>query len=535
MSGFVAGRRAALRLPAPPLVLVVPAVLVAGAALLPFVYLLIRTTEAGTAVWSFVTRPRTFGVLGNTLLLAGGVCAASIAIGVPLAWLLERTDLPGRRMVRALVAAPLAIPSLVGGYAFVAAFGAGGIVDRWARSAFGTGLPDVYGFPGAWLVLTLLSYPYVLLPAAAALRSLDPAQEEIAKSLGHGPLRVFFRVILPSLRPAVRSGGLLAALYTLSDFSAVSLLQFDSFTRAIYVQYQASFNRSYAAVLALILALLAAALLAFESAGRREERYFRTGSGVKRSAPLVRLGPWRWPAFAGCGLLILAAVGLPVGVTLYWLIRGMAQGEVVTFPWSAAVNSAWISFAGAVLTVAAAVPIAVLAARYRSRTWELVEKVAYAGYALPGIVVALSLVFFGARWGGPFYQTFGMLLFAYVVLFLPQAIGAIKASLQQVSPNMENVARSLGCSPLRVLLFVTLPVAWSGAKAGGALVFLTAIKELPATLLLSPIGFRTLATETWSLVSEAFYARAAAPALLLVAVSSLSLLILLRGEPSARP
>lgn len=527
-----AGRRA--RLPAAPLILVVPAVIAAGAALLPFAYLAIRTAEAGTSVWSFLTRPRTFTVLGNTLFLAGGVCAASVAIGVPIAWLLERTDLPGRRVMRALAAAPLAIPSLVGGYAFVAAFGAGGIADRWLRAAFGVGVPNMYGFSGAWIVLTLLSYPYVLLPVAAALRSLDPAQEEVAKSLGHGPLRLFFRVTLPALKPAVRSGGLLAALYTLSDFSAVSLLQFDSFTRAIYVQYQASLNRSYAAVLALILSLLAGALVALDAAAKRDARYFRTGAGAKRGSALVELGPWRWPALVACLLLTLAAVGTPVGVTLYWLVRGVAQGEVVALPWKAAVSSVGISLGGAAWTVAAALPIAVLSVRHRSKVFELVEKAAYAGYALPGIVVALSLVFFGARLGGPFYQSFGMLLFAYVVLFLPQALGAIKASLQQVSPNVESVARSLGHSPLRVLFFVTLPVAWSGAKAAGALVFLTAMKELPATLLLSPIGFRTLATETWALVSEAFYARAAAPALLLVAVSSLSLLVLLRGGASAR-
>lgn len=503
--------------------------------LLPFGYLVIRTAEAGTAVWSFVTRPRTLTIVGNSVLLAASVALASIAIGVPLAWLLERTDLPQRRLIRVFASVPLAIPSLVGGYAFVAAFGAGGIVQRWFRTALGTSFPDVYGFPGAWLLLTLLSYPYVLLPVSAALRSLDPAQEEIARSLGHGPLRVFFRVILPNLRPAVRSGALLAALYTLSDFSAVSLLQFDSFTRAIYVQYQASLNRSYAAALGLMLSLLTMAILGLDALARQKGRYFRTGTGAKRAAPLVRLGAWRWPALLGCLLLIAAAVGLPVGVTLYWLIRGMAQGEIVSFPWRIAANSVAVSLGGAALNVLAALPLAVLAVRHRTKAWEFVEKAAYAGYALPGIAVALSLVFFGARLGGVFYQSFWMLLFAYVVLFLPQALGAIKASLEQVSPNIENVARSLGHSPARVLLFVTLPVAWSGAKAGGALAFLTIMKELPATLLLSPIGFRTLATEIWASVTEAFYARAAAPAILLIAVSCLSLLTLLRQGTPDRP
>lgn len=528
-----AGRRTALRLPGAPLFLVIPAVLVAAAMLLPFMYLIVRTSEAGPAIWSFVTRPRTWTVLVNSVLLAASVAVASIAIGVPLAWLLERTDLPGRRLVRALVSVPLAIPSLVGGYSFVASFGAGGIVAAWLGSALGIKVPSVYGFGGAWLVLTLLSYPYVLLPVSASLRNLDPAQEEVAKALGHRPLRVFVQVILPNLGPAVRSGGFLAALYTLSDFSAVSLLQFDSFTRAIYVQYQASLNRSYAAALALMLSLLTLVLIALDTAARQRGNYFRAGAGAKRAAPVVKLGKWRWPALVACTLLILAAVGLPVGVTLYWLIRGVAQGEIVAFPWRATLNSVLVSLAGAALTVAAALPVAVLAVRHRSRVWELIERIAYAGYALPGIVVALSLVFFGARWGGVFYQTIWMLLFAYAVLFLSQALGAIKASLRQVSPNIENVARSLGHSPLRVLFYVTLPVAWSGAKAGGALVFLTVMKELPATLLLSPIGFRALSTEIWASVTEAFYARAAVPSIILVAVSSLSLWIILR-ENNAR-
>ena len=397
--------------PRPPFSLWMPALIVVSLMLLPLAYLVIRSIEAGPSIWPLISRPRTLQVFMNSTLLALSVTATSIAISVPLGWLLVRTDLPWRKFWTVATALPLAIPSLIGGFTFVAAFGTGGIVSQWFP------VPDIYGFKGAWILLTLLSYPYVLLPVTASLRAMDRSQEETAKSLGHSPASLFWRVVLPGLRPALLSGGLLVALYTLSDFAAVSLLQFDSFTRAIYVQYQASFNRNYAAVLSLLLVLLTALILVLEGTVRGSTRYDRTGSGTGRRFSPVKLGLWRWPAVFACFILFLLAIGLPVGVTLYWLVRGIAQGEVVAFSWTTAANSVGVSLAAAVVTVLAGLPVAVLAVRYRSTFTALLERMTYVGYALPGIVVALSLVFFGARYGGPLYQTIWMLLFAYIVLF----------------------------------------------------------------------------------------------------------------------
>ncbi len=496
--------------------------------LLPVVYLVIRSTQVGASFWELVARPRTVAVLGRTILLASSVTAASVAISAPLAWLLTRTDLPGRRIWSVLTVLPLAIPSLVGGFTFVAAFGTGGIAPRWLESALNIQFPEIYGFFGAWALLTLLSYPYVLLPVRSALAGMDPMQEEAARSLGHSPASVFFRVVLPNVRHAILAGSLLTALYTMSDFAAVSLLQFDSFTRAIYVQYQGSFNRNYAAVLALILVLLTLVILALESRARGRASYYRIGTGTRKARAPVRLGRWRWPAFSACLILVLLGVGVPIGVVIFWLVRGVTHGESILVNWSSAFNSVWVSFVAAAITVLAALPIALWSVRFPSGLARWTERAAFVGYALPGIVVALALVFFGARYGGSLYQSIWMLLFAYVVLFLPQALGAVKGTLVHVGPNVENVARTLGHSPLKVLFYVTLPMVWPGALAGGALVFLTVMKELPATLLLSPIGFTTLVTDIWSGVSEAFYARAAAPSLLLIAASSLSLYVILK-------
>lgn len=508
-----------------------PAALVAAAAVLPLVYLIVRSAETGRAFWDLLLRPRTLQILFNSAALAAAVTASASLIAVPLAWLLVRTDLPWRRFWDVATALPLAIPTLVGGFTFVAAFGRGGILQEllakvWERPW----IPDIYGFGGAWAVLTLLTYPYVLMPVRAALRSMDPAQEEAARSLGHSSASIFFRVIIPNLRPAVLLGGLLVALYTLSDFAAVSMLQYDSFTRAIYVQFQASFNRHYAAVLSLVLVALTAGLVALEAAAKGRARYHRIGTGVKRKPKLVRLGAGRWPALIFCALLVAFAVGLPLAVTLFWLIRGIVHGEPLLLMWGPALNTLGAGLAAAFLTVAAALPIGFLSVRFRSPITAFLERCTYLGYALPGIVVALSLVFFGARYAGPLYQTIWMLLFAYAVLFLPQALGAIRSTLLQINPRLEDVARSLGQPPLRIFFHVLLPLARGGIVAGGALVFLTVAKELPATLLLSPIGFSTLATSVWSAMNDAFYARAAAPALLMIAVSGLSLFFLLPQE-----
>lgn len=498
---------------------------------LPLIYLIIRAGGASGQIWALLSRARTISILLNSALLAVAVTVSAMVIALPIAWLLERTDLAGRRFWRVVTALPLAIPTLVGGYSFVAAFGYGGVVHLWMNNLFGIHWDGgIYGFFGSWIVLTLLTFPYILLPVCSTLRSIDGAQEESARSLGHSSWSIFLRIILPNLLPSLLSGALLVAFYTLSDFAAVSLLQFDSFTRVIYVQYQASFNRHYAAILSLLLVLLAGLILGGESLLRTKRVLYRTGTGTKRAPRRVALGAWRWPALVLLTLVTMLAVGVPIGVTSYWLIDGLKHGGTLLLRWGDAQNAALVSLGAALLTVIAALPIALLSVRYRSRSTEVVEKLTYVGYALPGIVVALSLVFFGARFGGALYQTIWMLLFAYVVLFLPQSVGAIRSSLLHMSPNVENVARTLGYSPVQVWWRVTLPLIRPGLLSGGALVFLTAMKELPAALLLSPPGFRTLTTSIWGAVTEAYYTRAAAPALILVAISSVSLFFILRED-----
>lgn len=522
--------------PSPAFALQAASLAVGLATLLPLAYLVFRASEAGGQFWELVLRPRTLEVLRNSVLLALAVGLGAAVLGVSLAWLTVRTDLPGRRVWGLLAALPLAIPSLVGGFAFVGALGYGGVLHGWLRELTGfQGQPPVYGFPGAWLLLTLLSYPYVLLPARAALRGTSTSQEEAARLLGLSRWSVFWRVTLRQLRPAAASGSLLAALYALSDFAGVSLLQFDSFTRVIFTYYEASFNRTYPAVLALVLVAISLALVAAETRTRGGARYHPLGTEVRRQPPPVPLGMWRVPALVLCGTVVGLALVLPVGMVAYWLVRGVAHGEPLLLPWGPAYNSLLASLLAALATTGAALPVALLTVRFPSRLARWVEQAVYVSHGLPGIVVALSLVFFGARYATPLYQSLGFLVFAYGVLFLPQALSAQRAALLQVSPALEQAARSLGRSPWAALREVTLPLARSGVLLGAALVFLTAMKELPATLLLSPAGFDTLATVAWGAIGDAYYARAAVPSLLLVAVSlALTALVLWREEGRGR-
>jgi iron(III) transport system permease protein len=481
------------------------------------------------------TAGRTVELLARTAGLAVSVTAASVALAVPLAWLTVRCDLPGRRAWVVLTALPLAIPTYVGGYAFIAALGPQGMVQGWLAPLGIESLPSIYGFWGAWLALTLFSYPYVLLTVRAALRRLDPSLEEASRTLGRSRRATFWRVVVPQLRPAITAGALLVALYTLSDFGAVSLLRFDSFTRAIFVQYRASLDRSAAATLGLVLIVLTVVVLAAEARSRGRGQYHRLHGGGTRPAGVVALGRWRWPATAGCAALVALALAMPLGVIGYWLGRGLAAGEPLRLTSTLMGHSLVASALGAVVSVVAAWPVAVLAARHPGRFSRLVERASYTGYALPGVVVALSLVFFGARVVPAVYQTRTLLVFAYVVLFLPQAVGALRASLLQVSPSLEEASRLLGRSRLATTREVVLPLVRPGILAGGALVFLTCMKELPATLLLAPTGYETLATQVWNATSEAFFGRAAAPALALVLLSALPMALLVIREAEAPP
>jgi iron(III) transport system permease protein len=514
----------------PPALLVLTAGATVALVALPLAYLVVRVAEGGERAWRVLLSRGLVELIVDTGVLVVAVTATAVAVGVPLAWLTTRTDLPGRRFWATAAALPLVIPSYVAALVFLAAFGPRGLLQRLLESPFGVEqVPEIYGLPGAWLALTVATYPFVFLLASAALRDLDPALEEAALGLGRTRFETFWSVTLPVIRPSVAAGALLVALYTISDFGVVSLMQYDSLTRAIYLQYRALFDRTPAAVLGLVLVALTAVILALELRARGRGRLHRSGVGAPRPAPPIPLGLWRMPALFFCAAVVGIALVVPLGVLGYWASRAVGADEPIGWSWEPAVNSLGVSMVAAAATVAASIPVAVLAGRYPGSLSRSLERLSYAGNALPGIVVALSLVFFAANYATPVYQTLALLVFAYVVRFFPQALAGSHAAVLRVSPRLEEAGRSVGRGPATVFTRITVPLLAPGLLAGSALVFLSTMKELPATLLLRPIGFETLATEIWRYTSVAAYSRAALPALLLILLSAPLLLLLRTG------
>ncbi|MFD4143507.1 ABC transporter permease [Streptomyces sp. NPDC058572] len=484
--------------------LAIAASLAAGVALIPLAYLGIRVGQAG---WDRIAdelfTARTAELAARSMALAGVVTAGCTVVGVASAFLVTRTDLPGRRLFGVLATLPLAVPTYVAGFAWVS---------------------TVSGFEGFWpaaLVLTLCSYPYVYLPVAAALSGADPAQEEVARSRGRGPWRTFTGVTMRQVRPAITAGALLVALYVLSDFGAVSLVRVDVLTRAVFASITLGFDRTGALVLATALCALTALILMGEQLTRRHgARYARLGGGGGRPPVQLRLGRLRWAAVLGLTGVAALALGVPAASLLRWSGEGVSRPGSAAGIAAAAGNSLWFALAGAGLTMLLALPLGLLTARAPGLVAVALDRLAYVSHALPGVVIGLSLVFFGINVAYPLYQSVGLLALAYAALFLPLAVAAVSSAAVQAPPALEEVARSLGRRRLYVLRTVTMPLAAPGIGAGLVLVFLTCMKELPATLLLRPTGMDTLATELWTRTSVAAYAAAAPYAALLVLVSA---------------
>jgi iron(III) transport system permease protein len=457
------------------------------------------------------------------------VGVGTVLIGVPIGWLTTRTDLPGRRLWAVLTVVPLAIPSYVTGFAFVAAFGPRGALQSMLEPFGVTRLPEIYGLPGAALVLTLATYPYVVLAVRGGLMREDRSIEEAARTLGDGRRSILRRVTLPLVAPAVGAGALLAVLYALSDFGAVSLLQFDSFSAAIYLQYRGTFDRSLASVLALGLVLLTLGVTYAEARLRHRARHYAAAPAV-RPAVRVELGRWRWPALGFMAVVVGLSLVVPAATIGFWLFRGLADGNAFRVAGPAIVGSLGMGLAGAALAVLLALPFGLLLARHPSRFGAWVERASYTSFALPGIVVALALVFLATSTVPFLYQTLVLLALAYAVRFLAHAVAPVRSTLARFGTRLEEAGRTLGDGPVRVFAGITVPLLRPAILSGAALVFLAVVKELPLALILGPIGFETLATEIWSATSEGFYERAAGPATVLLVLSAATVAVLLREE-----
>lgn len=475
---------------------------VAALTLSPAVYLVVHASEAGReTIDSYLLRPRTAELLWNTVRLAGAVTVLSVIVGVGLAWCLTRGVARARPLMIALLTAPLAIPSYVSGFVWVRTF------------------PGFDGFPAAVLVLTLACYPLVMLPAIAGLSGIGRSAEDAARTLGCGATRAFLRVTVPRIRLPVAAGALLVALYSISDFGGPAIVRFEPFTVGIYNAYNGSFDRTVAAVYGCVLAIMALALAA-------GERFIRRDAGPRAVAERARglrnrLGAWV------CAITVIGiGVAFPIIGLAGQILRSQRAGTTLDDVMPAIWATLSLAAQATVVITMFAIPVAFYTARPRTRLSGFVDTTTNLGYALPGVTVALSMVFIGLRVAPDWYQTTALLLIAYAVLFLPVSIGPLRSAVDATPDALTEVSRTLGSGTLTTLLRVVMPAVTPGLLAGAALTCLSVAKELPATLMLAPLGTRTLAVDMWSLNNDLAYGRAAVLGLILIAVTSIPTVVL---------
>ena len=486
--------------------------------LFPIGYLAWETLHLGGDFWTTVLGERTLRPLRNSLLIASATAVSCMILGTTLAWLVARTDLVARRFWRVVLPLPLVIPSFVGATALLSAFGRGGLVPF---------IPRIEGFWGAFIVLTALSYPYVYLPVLARLSTTVATQEEAARLLGSRPGRTLIRVVLPNIRDTVVAGTMLVFLYGLSDFGAVALMRYDTIARAIFSSRL--FDRATSLTLGLVLAVLALIVALIE---RRASPDRQPGTGVGREQVRYRLRRSAAPAAVLAGGVVGVALVAPVAVFLLWVLRGSTTigvgysgiGDGLGFLVQPILNSAVASVIAGLCAVAVTLPVAYAAARRRNWVSSSAAASVTSVFALPGLVVALAIVFWAIRAPGPLaalYQTFPLLVLGYVLHFGAQSMRATQAAIRDVPLRYEDAARTLGVSARRRFFSVDLPLVTPGLVTGGGLVLLSTLKELPATLLLAPIGFETLATRIWNAAEDGFFAEVGITSLVLIALSAL--------------
>jgi iron(III) transport system permease protein len=495
--------RAGARRRAPPLALIGAAVVVAGTVLLPLAFLLLQAVQSGwTQISPLLFRHLTAALLWNTVRLTFAVTVLCALIGVAAAWCTERTALPFRRFWTVALVLPLAVPDFVLGYGWIS-------LD-----------PGVHGYRGSVLVMTLGSYPLVYLPVAAALRTADPDLEDVARVLGLGRFQTFRRVTIHQIRPALVGGSLLVALILLAEFGTFEILRFQTFTTEIFTEFQIGFDTPAACALSLVLVVIGLVVLSGEAATRGRSGTARR-SRISRAPVPMELGRAKLPVLLGLVALLGLAIGVPLGALIYWFSQGTSSTLPPASILSAAGATAGYSAAAAALATIAALPVALLVERHRSKASVLLERSTYIIQALPGLVVALALVYFSVRYLPQLYQSSEELVGAYAIMFFPLALVAVRAGVAQAPAGLEDVARSLGHRRVSVLVRVTLPLLVPGLIAGFSLVFLSAATELTATLVLHPTGVETLATQFWAYTSGFSYGAAAPYALALLLVAML--------------
>ncbi|MDB5375407.1 MAG: iron transporter permease, partial [Belnapia sp.] len=514
----------------------------------PLVAVLVAAAVPAGAVWRHIAATTLPEMLGNSALLALFVALLVGSAGALSAWLVTACRFPGHRMLEVALLLPMAMPAYVCGYAYTWLMDVAGPVQTALRNA--TGLrwgqywfPEIRSLPGAALMLGMVLYPYVYLLCRSAFQQQSVGLIEASRTLGHSLTGCFFRLALPMARPAIVAGVALALMETLADFGTVQHFAVRTFTTGLYEAWFGLGDRGAASQLAACLMGLVALLLLAEQLSRGGRRFHPT---TNRQPPLrpVPLAGWRAAAaFAACALPVTLGFLVPAGVLLALMIEvGDPLSPARFLPFAR--NSLLLAGLAALFAVALAGLLAWAARLYPRPTQRLALRVAGLGYAIPGSVIAVGTLVplglfdnaldgwlrarFGVSTGLLLSGGIGALVFAYLVRFLAVALSAVDSGLARIRPSLREAARVLGARPGAAVLRVELPLASGSLLTGFLLVFVDTMKELPATLIIRPFDFDTLAVRIHSLAADERLAEASTAALLIVVVGLLPVLTLTR-------
>ncbi len=524
--------------------------------LLPVASIVLLALSSTNADWPHLIANVLPATTWSTLALVAGTATVTLLVGTATAWLVTMYRFPGRTMLDRLLVLPLAIPTYIVAYCYVELFEYGGPVQSAIRSAGGYATARDYWFPdirstgGAVGVLSLVLYPYVYLTARASFVQQSMCVLEVARTLGQSAIGAFWRVALPLARPALAAGAALVMMETLNDLGAVQYLGVETLSVSIYVTWLQRANLAGATQIALLGLLAVALVLIVERVARGSSKFHHT-TGRYRAIPFQDIDGWRgYTAALLCALPVVAGFVIPVAVLSRHAIAH-AKDALASGFLSAALNSILVATAVAAVAVLIALALA-YAARIAGRgSVPAAISLSGMGYALPGTVLAIGVLIPFATidnaidalarehlsWstGLILSGTLFALVFALTTRFLSVALGNIEAGLQKVSPNLDSAARTLGETPLSALRRVHLPLLLPAIGAAGLLVFVDAMKELPATLLLRPLNFETLATHVYGLTALEQFERAALGALAIVLVGLVPVLLLHRTVAGSRP
>ncbi|CUS31319.1 putative ABC-type Fe3+ transport system, permease component [Candidatus Nitrospira nitrosa] len=505
----------------------------AALVLLPLIYIVSLALSADPSVWYRLWATRVPELLWNTISLAGAVVLLALALGVSTSWIVTRCEFPGRRFWEVALVFPLAMPTFVLAYVFNYLLGFGGPVEQLWQMLAGNPQARIFSpqsFMGVTLVMGLATFPFIYLLTRSALLNFNVSFEEVARTCGASPLRRIFSVTLPLLRPSIVAGVALVILYVVSDFGAVSLLRYQTLTYAVFQQMTGQLDNQAASILSVLLVVLALLFLVTERWFRRKSRFYQT-AGRYRAPQRIQCNRLQTVGLtASLSVILGAAFGIPVCFLIAWSLSPEAlailDAQFFGFVWNSAVLATLAATAG----VLVGLPLAYLASR--KPTWLNTGclQAAYAGYVLPGPVAALAVLVLCLNLIPVVYGTVIVLIIAYVLHFLPAGLQSLEPAIQQITPNLEEVARTLGLNARETVRQVTLPLIRNGIIVAWVLIFLQTMKELPATLLLRPVGFDTLAIRVWLEASEEYYQLAAPSALLIVLVGLPALGLLLSRD-----